>query len=216
MLSTKPANHYSEARKLLASTLYEIGQGPSFWFVVNQGPSSSCSLASPLGFHTETNYHAYLVATGLAEYVGVQGTKKLRLARTEWEIFLKETGLAPEVAEFKIRRIDIQAVLSGVKQDFTNRKECPVLHLGQKSSPSYQRNITLQKDDKGSFLKKPPVHPGLRSIQRKFSRLNQQIIADTIIDNDDIYAEATTISGAQFFVSSNIILERLHLRQRGR
>lgn len=113
------------------------------------------------------------------------------MSKTKWEAFLVEFDLAPAVAEHSIRRLDLQALLDGEPQTSSKRKDHHFIRLGKKSNPPIPAQHLLPEKHKGQFLSQPPHLPGLRSIQRKFSRLNQQIITDTIIDNDNIYYEAT-------------------------
>ena len=189
MVPVTSLDDYTKARALLASTLFELGQGGSFWFVISEEPRHRYSLANQLGFHNLPDYYAFLVAAGLAEYRNNRDGKKiLRQSKQQWEAFLVNYDLSPSVAEHTVRRFDLQALVLGEKQVGTNRKDHHVLRIGQKSCPSYTTNISLQKDKGGcKLLSHPPVLPGLRSFQRKFSRQNQQIIANTIINNDDLY-----------------------------
>ena len=150
-----------------------------------------------LGFFSDVEYYAFLVAAGLAGYtgrkIGPDGKNQLEIYSDEWKGLLTNTklNLSSDIAEHSVKEFDMEGLIVNNKQDFTNRYQYHVLRFGSKESDTYANKITLQKNEKGRFDFTPPLLPSLRSMQRSFKQNVQDFIADIIIENNDMYDDAT-------------------------
>ena len=70
-----------------------------------------------LGFFSDVDYYGLLVKAGLAGYVSANGERQLQIFGSEWEQFLtnEDHGLSPENIEYAHKKLDLDAVLVGVK-----------------------------------------------------------------------------------------------------
>jgi len=59
-----------QAQELLTTLLVCITASYSFWFTINGDISTDFSLCRRLGFFSEVDYYALIVAAGLARYAG--------------------------------------------------------------------------------------------------------------------------------------------------
>ena len=61
-------NSTHTVRQLLLALLSHVSDGASFWYIINGDTKVEYSLCCLLGFFAEQQYHAFLVAAGLAGY----------------------------------------------------------------------------------------------------------------------------------------------------
>lgn len=181
------------ARAQLAIMIAFIAQGESFWYTINGDPSYEFSLCRRLGFTTEIKYIAFMVSANLAGYVvKPDGKKRFEINRVEFESFVRkpEYGLSSEIAEFETSFCDIKSLLSGKNQVKANRFHFHVIRIGNKYH-GYPHKFTKQKKDGTKKLTTtPPKLNSLRQHQRTLGRNTSRAIADTIIDNDDVFNDA--------------------------
>ena len=185
------------AREMMVVMLAFIAAGPSFWYPMNGDQSHEFSLCRMLGFFSIVEYYAFFVAAGLAGYTGpkgVDGRNQLEFYADEWKDVLNNVPhkLSTSTAEHSVKDFDMEGLIASGKQ---NSKECRyyyhLLRLGSRDSESYTSTITKQTLNNGKLDTKPPLLPSLRSMQRSFKRNTQQMIADVIIENEDMYGDAT-------------------------
>ena len=109
-----------QARTLLATLLVFIAAGDSFWYTINGDTTTQFSLCRRLGFFSEVDYYAFMIAAGLAGYTEKRGqaAKQLQINKAEWVSFLKDEryGLSKETAEQTLKRFDVEALVNGVAQ----------------------------------------------------------------------------------------------------
>ena len=182
-----------KARELLAALLVFIAAGDSFWYTINGDTTTEYALCRRLGFFSEVDYYALLIAAGLAGYAVTPGheKKQLKINPKEWVEFIQteEYGLSSETAEHIKKKFDIDALVAGKNQSTSNRCNFHLIRLGDKDSKSYEKNMSKQKQN-GKLITSPPALPALRARQRTLSRSTQDIIADVIVHNEDVFYDA--------------------------
>ena len=149
-------------------------------------------LCRRLGFTTEIKYIAFMVSANLAGYVvKSDGKKRFEINRVEFKKFLHkpEYGLSTKIAEFDASCCDIKSLICGMSQVDKNRFRFRVIRIGDKYH-GYPNKFTKQKQI-GAKIKRlittPPKLNSLCQNQRTFGRNISCAIADTIIDNDDVF-----------------------------
>ena len=134
-----------------------------------------------------------MIAAGLAGYTEKrgQGAKQLQINKAKWVSFLKDEryGLSKERAEQTLKRFDVEALVNGIAQRDSKRYDYHLVRLGDRESDTYTSNISKQKIGK-KLITAPPVIPSLRAKQRALSRGSQDIIADIIVHNEDVFHDA--------------------------
>ena len=183
-------NSTHTVQQLILPLLSHVSDGASFWYIINGDTKVEYSLCRLLGFFAEQQYHAFLVAAGLAGYqTNRTGVKELLIDMRAWKDLIVniDHGLCASNAEYEMKRVDIDALVHGTKQDDRNRIRVHAIRLGRRDSETYCSNLGRQKSISGKFITTPPTIPSLRSNQRILSRQSQPYIAHITIHNDDVF-----------------------------
>ena len=179
------------------------------WFTVNGDASHNFSFCRWLGFHHTPDYIAYLVRAKLAGYdINKQtGEKQLEIYNDQWVDLLKSSQLTAAVREtrndesleakdlFKWdkKRFDLFGAMNeGLQREGKDKNDVPyrfayyVIRIGAYDDDESYKNISFQVKKKTGIVA-PPTVPGFSSKQRSFTRSVRPMIADIIIDNEDLY-----------------------------
>ncbi len=163
-------------------------RGDSHFYSINGDTSVSISLRNMLGFLSETDYYAYFVSRGLAQYVFDRKKRKMRVefVANKWPDYLnsRRYGLTHgKNVEFTFFRLDMKNLLCGRTQCDADRERYYVVRLGRRDSPTYATTLGRQK----VFL---PTTPGWRAKQRYFRRMTNDLVTETLIENEQMYEDA--------------------------
>ena len=117
------------------------------------------------------------------------GVKELLIDIKAWKDLIVDIdhGLCPSNAEFEIKRVDMDALVRGTKQDDMNRIRVHAIRLGRRDSETYCLNLGRQKSNTDKFVTTPPTIPSLRYNQNILTHKSQPNIAHIIIHNDDVF-----------------------------
>ena len=173
---------------VLLHLLSILARGTSHHYAINGDNSASISLCKMLGFFSTTDYYAYLVSRGLATYKFHRAKKTMEIdfLISKWTGFLRSEryGLYyPENVEITITVIDLENLISRRTQRESHRVKCYIIRLGQRSSSTYAPKIGRQQ----IFL---PTIPGWRAKQRYLRRLTNEVVVETLINNEAAYNAA--------------------------
>jgi len=102
-----------------------VAAGDSFWYTITSGITTQFSLCRWLGFFSEVDCYAFLIAAGLAGYAEKCGqrSKQIKIYKSEWVSFLgnKKCGLSFDNAEHTSKRFDAGTLIKGKAQLDGNR-----------------------------------------------------------------------------------------------
>ena len=176
------------AQALLLVLLRFTAQSDAHWFTINGETSRENSLCRRLGFYDQTDYYAFLVTGGLAEYEINKkgGHKELKIYKDAWDQMLNSLPDKAELFELNQKQFDIDNAIKGVKARKDHLFDFQVIRIGQRCDDTY-KNIVLQL--KNGVIT-PPTLNSLQKMQRSFTRNSRRMITDTIINNRDVYDDA--------------------------
>jgi len=138
---------------------------------------------------SETSYNALLVAANLATYQN----DRLSIKPKEWETFITEVistdvNNCEEVTSIELTprtQLDLPAIINGITQQRKNKKYYHCIRLGDKYDDCPDN---LQKQLKHKIV--PPKLNNLRSVQRTLGRVSERVIADALMENEDLFDAA--------------------------
>ena len=189
----------SRARALLLVLLVFAAQANSSWVTIGE-TSRDCSLCSRIGFYDRTEFYAFLVTAGLAVYeLNANGKTELQILRKEFDTMLDILPNKAELFEVTMMKFDIENASQGIAQRPNQRGYYSVLRIGIKND-GYATSISKMMK-KGTFA--PPALNSLSSMQRSFLRNSRRMITDTIINNQEVYDEATNESNKKDTAASD-------------
>ena len=149
---------------LLAELLKFLAGGSAFWYTINGDTSLPLSLRNRLGFVSDTDYFAFLVSAGLADYFDEEDAtgnniRSLRILGSEWKDFLQNEecyGLSRDVAEHTRKRFCMEDAMAGTKQ-VGPRFNYHVICIGMQNLTTFS-SITSQKArGRKQLLLRPPT-----------------------------------------------------------
>ena len=122
MVQVKLTSNMIRAREVLAVLLVFIAGGQSFCYPINGVTSHQFTLCRMLGFFSDVEYYAFLVAAGLAGYtgrkIGPDGKNQLEIYSDEWKGLLTNTklNLSSDIAEHSVKEFDMEGLIVNNKQ----------------------------------------------------------------------------------------------------
>ena len=173
-----------------------IATAKSFWYNINGNSTSGKSLCKRLGFVDDCEHHAFLVAAGLTRYVGKKDSNTgkvwnvLQIRGTEWKKFIEDPDneLDTKHAICRQAEFDMGALLEGTIQDDKKRYKHHLIQLSDRTDKSRPDKFTHQKMPRNNKLDtNPSTLISLRSKQREFRRNIRQMVADTLLNSEDLY-----------------------------
>ena len=175
------------AREFLAILLSFISMCDASWFTINGDTTYEFSLCQRLGFYHATDYHAFLVLCGLAGWTKIKGgggKKSLRIYIQPWTDLITEYDLDASRFHLTQTKLDLEAKIHGTVDG--KRFYYQVIQIGKNDDLSYN---SLSSQVVETTI--PPNLNSLMSMQRSFTRNVRQMITDVIIDDPDVYKDAT-------------------------
>ena len=174
-----------EARALLVGMLSFLSNSASFWYTINGDPSYDFSLCRRIGFRFENDWFAFLVGAGLGGYEELGGSRRFSIFVDQWRQLIDSSDcLDPKLFSINKKAFDIQAVVEHRKQSDSERSNFHTIRIGHESSDSCKHISEQVKWDP-----KPPTIHNLNSMQRNFTRNQRRLIADTILNNNNVFQD---------------------------
>ena len=139
----------AKARSCLAVLLKFLAGADSFYFTINGATNTDFSLCRRLGFTSEDDYYAFLIAAGLASYIKEKGTnnRTLQVSSAGWRAFLQDSkyNLTSDIVEYDPIRTDLLAFIRGQRR--VRRDQYHVLRIGQLTENSPRKFFDQKHDD---------------------------------------------------------------------
>ena len=111
-------NSMGRAREFLVILLSFTSTCEASWFTINGDTTYEFPLCQRLGFYHATDYYAFLVLCGLAEWTkmkGGGGSKSLQIHTQRWTDLISEYDLDASRFHLTQTRIDLEAKIQGVQ-----------------------------------------------------------------------------------------------------
>ena len=128
------------------------------------------------------------IPCGLANYeLNGKGENELKILRTEFNTMLNVLPNKAALFEVSKMHFDIESSMTGKKQRKDERGRYSVLRVGEKND-GWARSISKMTKE---GITTPPAIDSFSKMQRSFIRNVRRMITDTIINNRDVYDDAT-------------------------
>ena len=194
----KYTNSMLSVRAILAVLLTHLILGDSIWVSVDGDATLPCSLCNLLGFKTTHDYHAFLVAGGLAVYSNFKGGRRLELQKNEFHHFFKQHGFKSDLIELDKKQFKVDS------HKFTF-KVMRIGVKGERSAPSFADQMRIACTDLVDLDQDKWNHVAmevqsytkqeerkLRQEKRVFIRAVRPFIASIMVEDEDMFRDSTS------------------------